>query len=320
MPKLKAPLLSLGAVGRLAKHFSLTRRRKQNILEKRPIPTDAKSPTQLFYRHMFTKCIDLWHLLSSAEKQAWESAARPKHMTGYAWYISQCLRPNPGIYLPLQGGTMSGNIDMDKNRMLKLPEPVDGQEADTKDARDAAIAAALADPFDVHLFGYDGANWQNLLVESAANKNLRVILFNGAYAIEAHNQDGDWRVPGVQGLNTAAYNYGFSGSYWQRLRTYNTGILKVGRAEIDSTTVRYAAIGAVISGARKLFWVACSPDAPGAEWELSDDLDGSTAAVYDHFDNDKHSEHLIFDPPMKFSTGIYIKKFDHMHSLTFCYI
>jgi len=145
MPKLKAPLLSFGAVGRLAKHFSLTRRRKQNILEKKPIPTDAKSSTQLFYRHMFSKCIDLWHLLSDAEKQEWESAARPKHMTGYAWYISQCLRPNPGIYLPLQGGTMSGNIDMDKNRILKLPEPVDGQEA----ARLVDLPAAYTHPDNI---------------------------------------------------------------------------------------------------------------------------------------------------------------------------
>jgi len=86
---------------------------------------------------MFTKCVDLWHTLSDAEKQTWESAARPHHMTGYAWYISQCLRPNPGIYLPLQGGTMSGDIDMAKNRILKLPAPADAQEAVTKAYADA---------------------------------------------------------------------------------------------------------------------------------------------------------------------------------------
>jgi len=129
MPKLKAPLLSFNARGRLSKLFSLARRGGRNIIERRPIPTDAKSPAQLFNRHMFTKCVDLWHLLSNAEKQEWESLARPRHMTGYAWFISQCLRPNPGIYLPLQGGTMSGNIDMAKNRLLELPEPTDAQEA-----------------------------------------------------------------------------------------------------------------------------------------------------------------------------------------------
>jgi hypothetical protein len=117
--------------------FSLARRLGRHILEKKPIPTDAKSPAQLFNRHMFTKCVDLWHLLSEAEKQEWESLARPRHMTGYAWYISQCLRPNPGIYLPLQGGTMVGDIDMDKNRLLKLPDPTDAQEAATKGYVDA---------------------------------------------------------------------------------------------------------------------------------------------------------------------------------------
>ena len=132
MPKLKNPLLSFGATGRLGKLFSLAKRQGRHIIERRPIPVDAKSPAQLFNRHMFTKCVDLWHLLSEEEKQIWESLARPLHMTGYAWFISQCLRPNPGIYLPLQGGTMSGNIEMAKNRLLKLPEPTDEQEPVTK--------------------------------------------------------------------------------------------------------------------------------------------------------------------------------------------
>ena len=132
MPKLRGPILSLGATGGLTKLFSLARRMGRNIIERKPIPTDAKSPAQLFNRHMFNKCIDLWHLLSEAEKAEWERLATPRHMTGYAWYISQCLRPNPGIYLPLQGGTMSGNIDMDKNRLLKLPNPTDDQEAARK--------------------------------------------------------------------------------------------------------------------------------------------------------------------------------------------
>jgi len=85
---------------------------------------------------MYSKCVDLWHDLSDAEHQEWESLARPKHMSGYAWYLSQCLRPNPGIYLPLQGGTMSGDIDMAKNRLLKLPEPSHEQEPATKSYSD----------------------------------------------------------------------------------------------------------------------------------------------------------------------------------------
>lgn len=39
---------------------------------------------------------------------------------------------------------------------------------------------------NVHLYGYDGANWQTLLVESAAQKNLRTRLYAGANAITDH--------------------------------------------------------------------------------------------------------------------------------------
>jgi len=90
---------------------------------------------------MFLKVVALWHALSAAEKQAWESAARPHHMTGYAYFISQSLRPNPGIYLPLQGGTMQGDIDMAKFRLLKLPLPTDNQEAATKKYHDDNLPA-----------------------------------------------------------------------------------------------------------------------------------------------------------------------------------
>lgn len=205
----------------------------------------------------------------------------------------------------------------------------------------------------VHLHAYDGANWHALRTTDATRFNLRTqpyyyqfVVGGGVmsadiadadYGLYSHASLQSWnldvgtvtklfqREPAdalatSRGLNVVASLIGYNGSTWDRLRTYGVGILKVGRAEIDSTTVRHTAAGAVVAGAHNLYWVACSPDSPSAEWELSDDLDGSTAAVYDHFDSDKHSEHLIFDPPMKFSTGIYIKKFDHMHSLVFCYV
>lgn len=84
-------------------------------------------------------------------------------------------------------------------------------------------------------------------------------------------------------------------------------------------TRRRMVAGLVIAGVHNLYWIGCSPDSPSAEWELTDADVGGGAVVYDHFDNDKHSEQLIFDPPMKFTVGIYVEKFDHMHSLTFGY-
>jgi len=94
---------------------------------------------------MYLKAVALWHALSSAEKQAWESSARRKHMTGFAWFMSQALKPNPGLYLPLQGGIMSGDIDMDKHRILKLPLPTDDQEAASKKYHDDNLPPGYTD-------------------------------------------------------------------------------------------------------------------------------------------------------------------------------
>ncbi len=153
MAKLKNPLLSLSAQGRFGKIISFVRRRGENIAEKKPVVPDAKTLVQLSWRHMFQKVVALWHALSAAEKLEWESLARPHHMTGYAYFLSQCLKPNPGIYLPLQGGKMSGDIDMDKNRITKLPAPVSSQDADNLTAREAAIAVHSALDTEVHGVG-----------------------------------------------------------------------------------------------------------------------------------------------------------------------
>ncbi len=132
MAKLKNPLLSLKAYGSLGKALSFCRRRGLNLVEKRPVVPDQKTPAQLAHRNMFGLCVDLWHTLSAAEKAVWESAGTARHMTGYAWYISQCLRPNPGIYLPLAGGTMSGDILLASNRLRNLPAPAAANDAARK--------------------------------------------------------------------------------------------------------------------------------------------------------------------------------------------
>jgi len=132
----------LGAVGRLTRAITLTRRRKVDIAEKTPDLVDAKSYQQLSWRTMFLMARDLWHDLSAVEKRAWEAAGTARHMTGYAWFISQALRPNPGIYLPLLGGTMQGDIDMASFRALALPAPTIDQEAATKKYVDEAEARA----------------------------------------------------------------------------------------------------------------------------------------------------------------------------------
>ena len=132
MAKLKKPLFSLDAKGGLGRAISFVKRGGRSVAEKKPEVPDARTLAQLSWRHMYQKAVVLWHALSAAEKQEWESLARAKHMTGFAWFISQALKPNPGLYLPLQGGKMAGDIDLDKHRIQKLPAPVGEQEPVTR--------------------------------------------------------------------------------------------------------------------------------------------------------------------------------------------
>ena len=133
MSKLKNPLFSLSSKGGLGRAISFVRRGGRNIAEKKPEVPDARTLAQLEWRHMYQKAVALWHALSAEEKDEWESLARPKHMTGFAWFISQALKPNPGLYLPLQGGRMAGGIDMAKNWIRNVRKPVDDQEPVTKE-------------------------------------------------------------------------------------------------------------------------------------------------------------------------------------------
>ena len=86
------------------------------------------------------------------------------------------------------------------------------------------------------------------------------------------------------------------------------------------TSKRMVAVGQVVAGIHKLYWVECTPSGPTALWDLSDDLDGLGAIVLSHFDTDKHSDILQLSPPMRFVTGIYLKTFTAMTSVTFGYI
>lgn len=132
MAKIKNPFFGFGASGSIARALSFRRRFNHVIAEKIPIPKDAKTAAQLSWRAMYLKAVALWHALSTAEKSDWEILGTAKHMTGFAFFMSQCLKPNPGIYLPLIGGTMQGNVIMDTNKITALPQPTSDQEPATK--------------------------------------------------------------------------------------------------------------------------------------------------------------------------------------------
>lgn len=132
MTKVKKPFLSFDARGKLGKWLRVVPGRGYHIVRTKSEVPDIKSLAQLSWRTMYQKAVALWHGLSPAEKVSWESAGTARHMTGFAWFMSQCLKPNPGLYLPLQGGTMTGDIDMAGHRIEDIPEPILDTDPATK--------------------------------------------------------------------------------------------------------------------------------------------------------------------------------------------
>lgn len=194
----------------------------------------------------------------------------------------------------------------------------------------------------VHLYGYDGAAWQTLLVESDVLKNLRVKLYDGANGIDSDLIDANIFVSGERALLVRAqvcgYNlepfhqrrsdadalaavsrelcqmniallYGYNGATYDRLRTYGTGILKVGRAEGGMSSWRGIANTTIKATPGAVYWITItSRDA--ANYATVDLVDGGVAGtklwtggvpagIGSPF-------HAIFDLPLEFATDIYI--------------
>ncbi|MCK4722492.1 MAG: hypothetical protein KAT75_04270 [Dehalococcoidia bacterium] len=205
---------------------------------------------------------------------------------------------------------------------------------------------------EIKLYAWIGGAWYHLLVESAANPNLRVKLYDGANGIGSKTETGaaamgralnayamtagyigggNLRLVWADAPNTDASNqdlsslmvkshlYGYNGATWDRLRTYLTGILKVGRAETDTTTVRVTGTGGVVAGDHYLYWIDCNPGAGNSVWELTDAIIALQAIVLDHFHTGREGHIMTLDPPMHFTTGIYLETFTNMTSMVFCY-
>lgn len=162
---------------------------------------------------MWQLAASLWHQLSAAEQEEWERQATLRHMTGYAWYMSQALRPNPGIYLPLAGGTMSGDIDMDGHEIEDLPAPDQDGDAARKAYVDtftplatlAAHAAAITDTHGVGDSIIDSIFARNAAIAAAAlgqgaraRRNVSQSMANGgpyvaiSFTHTDYDNDGMW--------------------------------------------------------------------------------------------------------------------------------
>lgn len=225
MVKLNHPLISLDARGKLGKGISFLRRQRQNIVEKRPVVPDAGSDEQIGWRTMFQKCTLLWHGLSDAEKREWEIAGTLRHMTGYAWWQSQCLRPNPGIYLPLAGGTMSGEIDMDDNQIGGLVDPNSDDKAARKAYVDAQIVANL---YTQGARVYKGAN--QLITSGLRTKQVfdqEVFDTDNCHHLLTNNERLTCRTAGLYLIGGYVLGEEAAGGYWYMILRYN-GVTDIG--------------------------------------------------------------------------------------------
>lgn len=85
-------------------------------------------------------------------------------------------------------------------------------------------------------------------------------------------------------------------------------------------TKRMVAVGQVIAGAHKLYWIKCNPAAGNSAWQLTDAIAALGVVVLDGFHTNRESHMVPISPPMPFTTGIYLETFTNMTSMTFGYI
>jgi len=217
------------------------------------------------------------------------------------------------------------------------------KSVNVEDGAGDALANARASLSTVSkLYGFNGVTWDRLRTEADDAFNLRVKLYDGANGVwvpqfigasltatsKYHlanasilycSKDATSVSPVLRARSSADGVIGnfffpvalkaYNGAFYDRLRSYPTGILKVARAEAGLSTALKVAVGAVKASAGKLYWVTMNGGAGNTRVELSDDLDGSTAAVYALQCLQNCVAHVVLDPPMEFATGIWLKTF-----------
>lgn len=117
MPKLKAPLLSLGAHGTLADTLTFQKRAGGTMARQKPTPTYRRTLPQAYQRWLYEDYVAYWNDQSAATKQTWETNARPYHMTGFAYWMKYHLTNLPDIAAWWRLDKLPGStaIDFSKN-------------------------------------------------------------------------------------------------------------------------------------------------------------------------------------------------------------
>ena len=88
-----------------------------------------------------------------------------------------------------------------------------------------------------------------------------------------------------------------------------------GPASIE--TVRLLGAGLARAGSCKCFFVHVNPSAPNALAEITDAVAGGGVVKFDHFDTDREASHMLFVPPLQFTTGIFLETATNLTSVVF---
>lgn len=83
---------------------------------------------------------------------------------------------------------------------------------------------------------------------------------------------------------------------------------------------RVTATGQVVAWSVKLYWASMNPSAANAAAELTDDLTGLAAVVFDMFHASRDHMHMVLSPPMLFADGLWLKTLTNMTSVIFGYV
>ncbi|MBA7668783.1 hypothetical protein ES703_76899 [subsurface metagenome] len=97
MTKPRTPLLSFGAQGTVADSLTFQKRGTGTMARMKPVPSQPRTLLQLYHRWDYQDGVFYWHSLTPAQKQAYQTQARPYHMTGFAYFMRYYLTNLPGL-------------------------------------------------------------------------------------------------------------------------------------------------------------------------------------------------------------------------------
>ena len=103
------------------------------------------------------------------------------------------------------------------------------------------------------------------------------------------------------------------------IKLYNREVGEWEPAPAVVTTERMVAVGQVVRGDYKLYWVACNPSATLSVWEVTDAIAAGAAVRLDGYSTAREAKVFVFSPPCYFRNGIYLETFINMTSMTFGY-